>query len=166
MTWNTGEVCGLSFSTPLCNPWFRERAREIGEREKGRAQRKAKPWTTRPPTPTHTAATRAPGASSKVGVLRAIRVDGASSAAVVQVRMEDPIYDAVTEENYAALVARRREDADAFIIDDDGLGYDGSREEDSTHRALPSPSDEGSRSEDGAPRKRTARWVVAVVAAS
>ncbi|KAI4975966.1 hypothetical protein ZWY2020_049573 [Hordeum vulgare] len=92
---------------------------------------------------------------------------GASSTAVVQVRMEDPIYDVVAEENYAALVARRREDADTFIIDDDVLGYvDDSREEDSTHRALPSPSDEGSGGEDGAPRKRTARWVVAVVAAS
>ncbi|KAI4970798.1 hypothetical protein ZWY2020_001712 [Hordeum vulgare] len=89
--------------------------------------------------------------------LRAIRGVGARSAAVVQVRMEDPIYDAVAEENYAG----------AFIIDDDGLSYvDDSREEDWTHRTLPSSSDEGSGSEDGAPRKRTARWMVAVVAAS
>ncbi|KAE8804673.1 putative DNA polymerase alpha catalytic subunit [Hordeum vulgare] len=80
--------------------------------------------------------------------------------------MEDPIYDAVAE-NYAALVARRREDADAFIINDDGLGYvDDGREEDWTHRALSSSFDEGSGGEDGAPRKRTARWVAAAVAAS
>ncbi|KAI5017119.1 hypothetical protein ZWY2020_037497 [Hordeum vulgare] len=79
--------------------------------------------------------------------------------------MKDPIYDAVAE-NYAALVARRREDADAFIINDDGLGYvDDGREEDWTHRALSSSFDEGSGGEDGAPRKRTASYTALVAVA-
>ncbi|KAM0843787.1 hypothetical protein ACQ4PT_057484 [Festuca glaucescens] len=96
----------------------------------------------------------APARSAALERIRAKR-EGGSRAAAVQVRMEDPIYDTVAEEDYAALVARRRKDAGAFIIDDDGLGYvDDGREEDWTHRALPSSSDEGSGDEDGAPRKR------------
>ncbi|BAD81999.1 putative DNA polymerase alpha catalytic subunit [Oryza sativa Japonica Group] len=87
--------------------------------------------------------------------LRAIRDGGARAAAAVQVRIEAPIYDTVAEEDYAALVARRRKDAGAFIVDDDGLGYaDDGREEDWTHRTIHSSSDEGSDGEDGAPRKR------------
>ncbi|KAL5220905.1 hypothetical protein ABZP36_025618 [Zizania latifolia] len=89
--------------------------------------------------------------------LRAIRSGGARAAAAVQVKMEAPIYDTVAEEEYAALVSRRRKDAGAFIVDDDGLGYvDDGREEDWTHRAIPS-SDEGSDGDDGAPRKRKPR---------
>ncbi|KAM0888072.1 hypothetical protein ACQ4PT_028574 [Festuca glaucescens] len=92
-------------------------------------------------------------APARSAALRAKR-DGGTRAAAVQVRMEDPIYDTVTEEDYAALVARRRKDVGAFIIDDDGLGYiDDGWEEDWTHRALPSSSDKGSGDEDGAPRK-------------
>jgi DNA polymerase alpha subunit A len=99
--------------------------------------------------------TKAAPHSAALERLRAIKAGGARAAAAVQVRMEDPIYDTVAEEDYAALVARRRKDAGAFIIDDDGLGYvDDGREEDWTHRALPSSSDEGSGDEDGAPRKR------------
>uniref|UniRef100_A0A0D9YHY1 DNA polymerase n=1 Tax=Oryza glumipatula TaxID=40148 RepID=A0A0D9YHY1_9ORYZ len=87
--------------------------------------------------------------------LRSIRDGGARAAAAVQVRIEAPIYDTVAEEDYAALVARRRKDAGAFIVDDDGLGYaDDGREEDWTHRTIHSSSDEGSDGEDGAPRKR------------
>ncbi|KAG8054614.1 hypothetical protein GUJ93_ZPchr0001g30249 [Zizania palustris] len=89
--------------------------------------------------------------------LRAIRGGGARAAAAVQVKMEAPIYDTVGEEDYAALVARRRKDVGAFIVDDDGLGYvDDGREEDWTHPAIPS-SDEGSDGEDCAPRKRKPR---------
>ncbi|KAF0894336.1 hypothetical protein E2562_038392 [Oryza meyeriana var. granulata] len=53
--------------------------------------------------------------------LAAIRRGGA--CATVQVKMEAPIYDTVAEEDYAALVARRRKDAGAFVVDDNGLGY-------------------------------------------
>ncbi|KAF8717128.1 hypothetical protein HU200_026243 [Digitaria exilis] len=87
--------------------------------------------------------------------LRAIRDGSARAADAVQVKVDDPIYDTVAEEDYAALVIRRRKEAGEFIIDDDGLGYaEDGREEDWTHRALPSSSDEGSDGEDGARRKR------------
>ncbi|KAL6840254.1 hypothetical protein ACP4OV_030064 [Aristida adscensionis] len=104
--------------------------------------------------------TRARGAeavarSAALERLRAIKGGAARAAAAVQVKMDAPIYDTVAEEDYAALVARRRKDAGEFIVDDDGLGYvEDGREEDWTHRALPSSSDEGSDAEDGAPRKR------------
>uniref|UniRef100_A0A0D9V897 DNA polymerase n=1 Tax=Leersia perrieri TaxID=77586 RepID=A0A0D9V897_9ORYZ len=91
--------------------------------------------------------------SSALERLKAIRDGGARAADAVKV--EAPIYDTVAEEDYAALVARRRKDAGDFIVDDDGLGYvDDGQEEDWTHRAIPSSSDEGSDGEDGGRRKR------------
>ncbi|KAK3162584.1 hypothetical protein QOZ80_1BG0091200 [Eleusine coracana subsp. coracana] len=102
-----------------------------------------------------TRAAEAVARSAALERLRAIRGGGARAAAAVQVKMDAPIYDTVAEEEYAALVARRRKDAGAFIVDDDGLGYvEDGREEDWSHRALPSSSDEGSDGEDGAPCKR------------
>ncbi|OAY65117.1 DNA polymerase alpha catalytic subunit [Ananas comosus] len=71
--------------------------------------------------------------------------DAAASAAAapLQAKMEAPIYDTVAEEDYAALVARRRADAQGFIVDDDGLGYaDEGQEEDWSHPSLPLSSDE------------------------
>jgi DNA polymerase alpha subunit A len=86
--------------------------------------------------------------------LRAIR-DGNARPAAVELKVDAPIYDTVAEEDYDALVARRKKEAGEFIIDDDGLGYaEDGREEDWSHRALPSSSDEGSDGEDGARRKR------------
>ncbi|KAF0906417.1 hypothetical protein E2562_011415 [Oryza meyeriana var. granulata] len=56
--------------------------------------------------------------------LAAIRRGGARAATAIQVKMESPIYDTVTEEDNAALVAGRRKDAGAFIVDDDGQEED------------------------------------------
>ncbi|KAL6614103.1 hypothetical protein ACP70R_036373 [Stipagrostis hirtigluma subsp. patula] len=104
---------------------------------------------------TRTRGAEAVARSAALERLRAIRGGAARAAAAVQVKIDAPIYDTVAEEDYAALVARRRKDAGAFIVDDDGLGYvEDGREEDWTHRALPSSSDEGSDGEEGAPRKR------------
>ncbi|KAG8363868.1 hypothetical protein BUALT_Bualt19G0067300 [Buddleja alternifolia] len=48
-----------------------------------------------------------------------------------QIKMEQPIYDTVDEDEYDALVAKRREDFKNFIVDDNGLGYgDEGQEED------------------------------------
>ncbi|KAG8373805.1 hypothetical protein BUALT_Bualt11G0063300 [Buddleja alternifolia] len=50
-----------------------------------------------------------------------------------QIKMEQPIYDTVDEDEdeYVALVAKRREDFKNFIVDDNGLGYgDEGQEED------------------------------------
>ncbi|KAJ4971622.1 hypothetical protein NE237_004721 [Protea cynaroides] len=60
-----------------------------------------------------------------------------------QIKMEDPIYDTVAEEDYTALVAKRREEVRGFIVDDDGLGYgDDGQEEDWSQAGLPPSSDE------------------------
>ncbi|KAK8454123.1 hypothetical protein SEVIR_5G400000v4 [Setaria viridis] len=104
---------------------------------------------------TRTRGSEAVARSAALDRLRAI-IEGRTRAAdAVQVKVDAPIYDTVAEEDYNALVARRRKEAGEFIIDDDGLGYaEDGREEDWTHRALPSSSDEGSDGEDGARRKR------------
>ncbi|XP_011043523.1 PREDICTED: DNA polymerase alpha catalytic subunit-like isoform X2 [Populus euphratica] len=59
------------------------------------------------------------------------------------IKMEDPIYDSVPEDEYNSLVARRREEAQGFIVDDNGLGYgDEGEEEDWSQAGLPPSSDE------------------------
>ncbi|KAH6838068.1 DNA-directed DNA polymerase [Perilla frutescens var. hirtella] len=48
-----------------------------------------------------------------------------------QIRMEQPIYDTVDDDQYEELVAKRREESKGFIVDDNGLGYgDEGQEED------------------------------------
>ncbi|CAL1408641.1 unnamed protein product [Linum trigynum] len=59
------------------------------------------------------------------------------------IKNENPIYDTVPEEEYAKLVARRKEEAQGFIVDDDGQGYgDEGEEEDWSKPGLPTSSDE------------------------
>lgn len=63
-----------------------------------------------------------------------------------QIKMEQPIYDTVDDDEYEALVAKRREEARGFIIDDNGLGYgDEGQEEDWSiaGRSLSSDESEG-----------------------
>ncbi|KAG9444049.1 hypothetical protein H6P81_015389 [Aristolochia fimbriata] len=89
--------------------------------------------------------------SSALERLKALR-GGRRSEVGFQIKVEEPIYDTVAEEDYAALVAKRREAAQEFIVDDDGLGYmDQGEEEDWAHTNLPSSSDE---SESERPRKK------------
>ncbi|KAB1214754.1 DNA polymerase alpha catalytic subunit [Morella rubra] len=72
-----------------------------------------------------------------------------------QIKLETPIYDTVGEDEYDALVAKRREEAKGFIVDDDGLGYgDEGEEEDWSKSGLPLSSDEES---DGGEQERTKR---------
>ncbi|KAK1410275.1 hypothetical protein QVD17_36810 [Tagetes erecta] len=40
-----------------------------------------------------------------------------------QIKIDEPIYDTVDEDEYESLVAKRQEDFRGFIVDDDGLGY-------------------------------------------
>ncbi|WOL03535.1 DNA polymerase alpha catalytic subunit [Canna indica] len=75
--------------------------------------------------------------------LKALRSSGGRryDAGGLQIKMEAPVYDTVAEEDYAALVARRREEAQGFIVDDDGLGYnDEGQEEDWSNPNLPDSS--------------------------
>ncbi|GMN30176.1 hypothetical protein TIFTF001_002720 [Ficus carica] len=68
--------------------------------------------------------------------LKALRSGGRrSEVGGFQVKMETPIYDVVAEDEYESLVAKRREEARSFIIDDDGLGYGDEGEEEDWSRA-------------------------------
>ncbi|CAN6456178.1 unnamed protein product [Victoria cruziana] len=88
--------------------------------------------------------------------LRAIRQSGRAGAGVdFQVRIEEPIYDTVPEDAYAALVAKRREAAKDFIVDDNDLGYgDIGEEEDWERTAYEGSSSEGDYGDDGRSGRR------------
>ncbi|CAN1190341.1 DNA polymerase alpha catalytic subunit [Linum perenne] len=75
--------------------------------------------------------------------LKAIRRDGRRSERGYSIKAENPIYDTMPEEEYAELVARRKEEAQGFIVDDEGIGYgDEGEEEDWSKAGLPTSSDE------------------------
>ncbi|XP_028549547.1 DNA polymerase alpha catalytic subunit isoform X1 [Dendrobium catenatum] len=91
--------------------------------------------------------------------LKALRSSGGRRSAAgvgFQIKVEDPIYDTIEEDDYAALVARRREDVGGFIVDDDGLGYaDDGREEDWNNPSFANSSDEeSSEGQDEKQRKK------------
>ncbi|KAG6486780.1 hypothetical protein ZIOFF_055360 [Zingiber officinale] len=95
--------------------------------------------------------------------LKALRSSGgrrSDAGAALQVKMEAPIYDVVEEDDYAALVASRREKASGFIVDDDGLGYadDGQEEDWSNPNLVYSSGDEEEPSggEEEQPKRRKA----------
>lgn len=73
-------------------------------------------------------------------------------------KMEDRIYDTVDEGEYEALVAKRREEAKNFIVDDDGLGYgDEGQEEDWSIAGLPLCSDESDGELERPKRKKSSK---------
>ncbi|KAJ0041257.1 hypothetical protein Pint_28022 [Pistacia integerrima] len=79
--------------------------------------------------------------------LKALRRGGRRSgeSGGYDIKLETPIYDTVEDDEYDALVARRKEEARGFIVDDDGLGYgDEGQEEDWSTAGLPSSSDDES----------------------
>ncbi|XP_022883767.1 DNA polymerase alpha catalytic subunit-like [Olea europaea var. sylvestris] len=72
-----------------------------------------------------------------------------------QVKVDQPIYDTVDEEEYEALVAKRREEVKGFIIDDDGLGYgDEGQEEDWSLAGVPLSSEESEGEPERPKRKK------------
>ncbi|XXG74126.1 hypothetical protein AAC387_Pa07g2923 [Persea americana] len=123
----------------------RERGREEGEMEEtpnpGRRRGKGAEATARA------------GALER---LKALRRPGARrSESAFQIKMEAPIYDTVAEDDYAALVAKRREAARDFIVDDDGLGYgDEGEEEDWEQNGLPPSSDESDKDSEKPKKKK------------
>ncbi|KAL6007618.1 hypothetical protein ACLOJK_033117 [Asimina triloba] len=89
--------------------------------------------------------------------LRALRSGGRRSESSYKIKMEDPVYDTVAEDDYAALVAKRREAARDFIVDDDGLGYgDEGEEEDWSKAGLPPSSDESEGEAEKLKKKKAA----------
>ncbi|XP_078168075.1 DNA-directed DNA polymerase [Carex rostrata] len=81
--------------------------------------------------------TRGPGSESSARLaalerLKAMRSGGARMAPV-SVKIDEPIYETVSEEAYKELVEKRRADGESFIVDDGDLGYaDDGHEEDWT----------------------------------
>ncbi|CAA2966660.1 DNA polymerase alpha catalytic subunit [Olea europaea subsp. europaea] len=71
-----------------------------------------------------------------------------------QVKVEQPIYDTVDEDEYEALVAKRREEVKGFIIDDNGLGYGDEGQEEDWSLAGISLSSEESEGESERPKRR------------
>ena len=88
--------------------------------------------------------------------LKALRSGGRKSeSGGYQFKMENPIYDMIDEDEYDALVAKRREEVRGFIIDDDGLGYgDEGEEEDWSRAGLPPSSDESDGESERPKRKK------------
>ncbi|EEF38804.1 DNA polymerase alpha catalytic subunit [Ricinus communis] len=92
--------------------------------------------------------TRGPEATARASALerlKALRQGGRRSenGAGYDIKMETPIFDTVSEDDYDKLVAQRRLEAQGFIVDDDGLGYgDEGEEEDWSQAGLPPSSDE------------------------
>ncbi|KAI3799023.1 hypothetical protein L1987_34311 [Smallanthus sonchifolius] len=65
-----------------------------------------------------------------------------------QIKIDEPIYDTVDEDEYESLVAKRQEDFRGFIVDDDGLGYaDEGEEVDWTQSGVVPSSEEESEGE-------------------
>lgn len=89
--------------------------------------------------------------------LKALRRGGRRSVGVgFQIKVEDPIYDTVDEDEYDKIVAKRREEYRGFIVDDNGAGYgDEGQEEDWSQAGFPQSSDE-SDGETERPKKKKA----------
>ncbi|KAL9666660.1 hypothetical protein QQ045_000996 [Rhodiola kirilowii] len=89
--------------------------------------------------------------------LKAIRTRGRRSDGGVgfRIKMEEPIYDTVDEEEYDAFVAKRKEEVKGFIVDDDELGYGDLGEEDDWTKAESFSSEEELDDENGRVKKRT-----------
>lgn len=90
--------------------------------------------------------------------LKALRSGGRRStdcSGNFQIKMEDRIYDTVDDDEYEALVAKRREEVKGFIVDDDGLGYgDEGQEEDWSHAGVTMSSEESEEESERSKRKK------------
>lgn len=93
------------------------------------------------------------GRAAALERLQSIRRSGgrrSEAGSTVHVKLDEPIYDTVEEDEYLVLKARRKEDAEGFIVDDDGLGYlDEGQEEDWGRSGLPPSSDDDGDESDG-----------------
>lgn len=88
--------------------------------------------------------------------LKALRSAGRrSEVGGVQIKIDQPIYDVIPEEDYKTLVANRREEFRNFVVDGDGSGYvDEGQEEDWSKDDFLSSSDG---SDDGKEPGKTKR---------
>ncbi|PNX75187.1 DNA polymerase alpha catalytic subunit-like protein, partial [Trifolium pratense] len=102
--------------------------------------------------------TRGPDATARsqaLELLRSRRSGGPrSDAALPQIRLENPIYDTIPEDEYNALVASRRDQARSFIVDDQGIGYGDEGEEEDWSKAGFSLTDDESEGESEKPKRK------------
>lgn len=69
--------------------------------------------------------------SSALQELLKLKRNGGKRIDNFEVRLEEKVYDTLSEADYDRHVARRREEAAEFVVDDEGLGYiDGADEDD------------------------------------
>ncbi|KAL6524277.1 hypothetical protein OROGR_016711 [Orobanche gracilis] len=78
--------------------------------------------------------------------IKAHRFGGRRSEGV-QIRLEEPIYDTVTEDEYKVLVAKRQAQDPGFIVDDEGNGFGDQGEEEDWSQACGPPSSDESETE-------------------
>ncbi|XP_060192416.1 DNA polymerase alpha catalytic subunit isoform X1 [Lycium barbarum] len=71
-----------------------------------------------------------------------------------QIKIDEPIYDIVEDDEYDDIVAKRREASKGFIVDDDGLGYGDEGQEEDWSVAGVLSSEEGSGDEDERPKNK------------
>ncbi|KAL4577433.1 hypothetical protein LXL04_013542 [Taraxacum kok-saghyz] len=75
-----------------------------------------------------------------------------------QIKIDEPIYDTVDDDEYESLVAQRRKEFEGFIVDDDGLGYgDEGEEVDWTKSGVVPSSEEESEGELGKRKPKKAK---------
>ncbi|XP_020888004.1 DNA polymerase alpha catalytic subunit isoform X2 [Arabidopsis lyrata subsp. lyrata] len=89
--------------------------------------------------------------------LKANRKGGRRNGGGCEIRLEKPIFDTVGDEEYQALVSRRREEARGFVVEDGDLGYvDEGEEEDWSKPSGGAESTDGE-SDDGGGRLQRRR---------
>ncbi|KAL6757111.1 hypothetical protein V8C86DRAFT_3135851 [Haematococcus lacustris] len=94
------------------------------------------------------------GAKSALEQLKAAREGGgAKRIADFEVEKEEAVYDVVEEEEYARIVAKRKDEGGDFIVDDDGEGYRELGEEDDHWTNRDEEGEEASGREAGKKRK-------------
>ncbi|KAL6530158.1 hypothetical protein OROMI_028803 [Orobanche minor] len=94
--------------------------------------------------------------AEKLELLKALRRGGRRDmdAGGYQIKMEQPIFDTVEEDEYEALVAKRRQEVKGFIVDDNGLGYGDEGQEEDWSVAGGSLSSEESEGESERPKRK------------
>ncbi|BBN16162.1 DNA polymerase alpha subunit A [Marchantia polymorpha subsp. ruderalis] len=61
--------------------------------------------------------------SSALQELLALKKNGGKRVDNFEVRLEDKVYDTLSEADYNLHISKRRQEAEEFVVDDDGLGY-------------------------------------------
>ncbi|KAL3682848.1 hypothetical protein R1sor_000870 [Riccia sorocarpa] len=92
--------------------------------------------------------------SSALQELIALKKNGGRRVDNFEVRLEEKIYDTLSEADYSLHVCKRRQEAAEFVVDDDGLGYVGDEDDWETGQGSEDENDRSAKSKKpGGPRK-------------